>query len=190
MCNMRERYWIPKLCSLVKTFIHNCNQCKQFRVKPLEAPAKPILPEFRSQLTDPFVYTDVDFAGPIMYKLSKTTFGKSYIALFTCATTRAVHLKLCKDLTATEFQRAMTEFVARRGPPRVMVSDDGKTFVATKTWLKTLRNNEDHEFSGNTKNQLEVHSILCSMVGRILQTLDWRYEKKVVKSHRKKYSNI
>ena len=44
-------------------------------------------------------------------------------------------MKLCKDLTATEFKRSLKEFVAR--------SDNGKTFIATNKWLKTLKRNED-----------------------------------------------
>lgn len=65
------------------------------------------------------------------------------MALFTCASTRAVHLKLCKDLTAREFQRSLKEFVARRGSPTAIVSDNAKTFQATKKWLKTLKKDED-----------------------------------------------
>ena len=143
MSSIRERYWVPKLRSQVKKIVHNCNSCKRNRVKPLLSPGKSMLPEFRAQLSEPFAFTGVDFAGPIIYKIKKSTFGKSYVALFTCASTRAVHLKLCKDLSALEFKRTMKEFVARRGPPQVMVSDNGRTFVATKKWLKTLVKNED-----------------------------------------------
>ena len=143
MCKIRERFWIPKIRSLVKKVVHECSHCKKFRVKALPAPAKSLLPEFRSQLTEPFAYTGVDFAGPIVYRDSKKTTAKAYVALFTCSATRAVHLKLCKDLTADEFKRTMKEFVARRGTPRMMVSDNGKTFVATSKWLKKLKKNEE-----------------------------------------------
>lgn len=143
MSDVRKRFWVPKLRAQVKKVVHDCFHCKRHRVKPLSAPEKSMLPEFRAQLSDPFAYTGVDFAGPIVYKINKSTLAKSYVALFTCASTRAVHLKLCKDLTAPEFQRAMKEFVARRGPPQTMVSDNGRTFVATRKWLRTLRKNED-----------------------------------------------
>ena len=143
MCDMKERFWVPKLRSLVRKVVHKCNQCKRYRVKSLPAPPQFMLPEFRAQLSDPFVVTGADFAGPILYKIKKGTFGKSYVALFTCSSTRAVHFKLCRDLAAQEFKRAMKEFVARRGPPQVMVSDNRKTFVATKKWLKSLKKNED-----------------------------------------------
>ena len=143
LSDMRKRYWVPKLRSQVKKVVRECNYCKRHRVKPLPSPGKSMLPEFRAQLSEPFAFTGVDFAGPIVYKIKKSTYGKSYVALFTCASTRAVHLKLCKDLSAQEFKRTMKEFVARRGPPQVMVSDNGRTFVATKKWLKTLVKNGD-----------------------------------------------
>ena len=98
------------------------------------------LPVFRAELSDPFAVTGVDFPGPMYYKIKKSTNVKAYIALFTCASTRALHLRLCGDLT--EFQRALKEFVARRGCPQTIVSDNGKTFVITGRWLSTLK--KDH----------------------------------------------
>ena len=71
----------------MKKVVHKCNQCKRYRVKSLPAPPQSMLPEFRAQLSDPFVVTGVDFAGPILYKIKKSTFGKSYVALFTCSST-------------------------------------------------------------------------------------------------------
>ena len=53
-----------------------------------------------------------------------------------------MHLKLCHDLSAQEFQRALKEFVARRGCPQIIVSDNGKTFVATGKWLPKLRKDQ------------------------------------------------
>ena len=101
-----------------------------------------MLPVFRAELSDPFAVTGVDFAGPMYYKIKKSTTAKAYIALFTCASTRAVHLKLCRDLTAIQFQRALKEFVAGRGCPQTIVSNNGKTFVTTGRWLSTLK--KDH----------------------------------------------
>ena len=45
----------------------------------------------------------VDFAGPILYKRTTKETGKAHIALFTCSSTRAVHLRLTPDLSASEF---------------------------------------------------------------------------------------
>jgi hypothetical protein len=44
-------------------------------------------------------------------------------------------------MTADEFKRSLGEFIARRGPPTRIVSDNGKTFVATAKWLNKLKRN-------------------------------------------------
>ena len=151
MAKLRERFWIPKLRALVKSVIHKCNLCKQYRVKRLKPPATSSLPDFRVEYTTPFAATGVDFAGPLIYKLENTSEkaksqidkGKIYIAIFTCAATRAVHLELCKDMTAVEFQLSLKSFVARRGTPSIIVSDNAKTFQSTKKWLATIKENGD-----------------------------------------------
>ena len=104
------------------------------------APPTAALPKFRTEFTEAFDFTGVDFAGPLLYKSGSRETGKAYVTLFTCASTRAVHLKLCKDMTVEEFERSVKEFVARRGAPELIVSDNAKTFQAAKKCLSTLRN--------------------------------------------------
>ena len=140
---MRERFWTPKLRSLVKKVVHNCDVCRRYRVKPsTSCTFGSKLPTFRAELFDAFSVTGADFAGPVYHKIDKSSTAKACIALFTCTCTRAVHLKLCRDLTAQEFQRALKEIVARRGCPQTIISDNGKTFVATGKWLSVLK--KDH----------------------------------------------
>ena len=142
MASVRDRFWVPRLRTVVKKLVRECSWCKRFSAKPLNPPVKSMLPEFRVVMDEPFAVTGVDFAGPIEYKQKKNTVGKAYVALFTCASTRAVHLKLCKDMTAEEFKIAFKEFMARRGTPRMMISDNAKTFITTSKWLKKLKS--DH----------------------------------------------
>ena len=102
MNKVRQKYWIPKLRALVKSVRNKCNHCKKYRTTVLTAPPTSALPKFRTEFTDPFNVTGVDFAGPFLYKSGSET-SKAYVTLFTCASTRAVHLKLCKDMTVEEF---------------------------------------------------------------------------------------
>ncbi|XP_065668049.1 uncharacterized protein LOC136088288 [Hydra vulgaris] len=143
MSSIRERFWIPNLRVAVKKVIRECNLCKRYRVKPLLPPTRAMLPRFRTENIEPFTVTGVDFAGPLKYKAQGKLVEKCYVALFTCACTRAVYLRLCHDLTAGEFQRILKEFVVRKGPPQMMISDNAKTFVATGKWLLTLKKDEN-----------------------------------------------
>ena len=157
MEKIREKFWIPKLRSLVKTLVHSCNLCKRGRVKRLQHAATSDLPTFRTEYSKAWSVVGVDHAGPIEYKELETTrepprrgkkiwiTAKLYIVLFTCALTRAVHLGLCKSLTAQEFQFQLKEFITRRDRPDMMVSDNAKTFQTTDRWIKTLEKDDDFQ---------------------------------------------
>ena len=76
------------------------------------------------------------------FRISKKEEGKAYILIFTCATSRAVHLELTKSQTAEEFQKKLNAFITRRTRPQRIVSDNAATFRATATWIKKIRKSE------------------------------------------------
>ena len=59
-----------------------------------------------------------------------------YVLLFTCCSTRAIHLELATDKSADTFIRCPRRLTARRGTPEIIVSDNAKTF---KSAAKVLR---------------------------------------------------
>ena len=100
-------------------------------------PPPPPLPLFRVDKAPPFTYTGVDFAGPLYLKGASTS-PKVWICLFTCCVTRAVHLDLVQDLSTSSFIRCLKKFVARRGLPTRIVSDNGKTFKSAAKVLRSI----------------------------------------------------
>ena len=110
-------------------------------MKAFEAPPPAPLPSTRTQGTTPFEVVGVDFAGPIRYKKGKSE-KKAYLALFACSLCRAVHLELTTSLEANEFIAVLKKFIARRGRPRLVYSDNGSTFKATKFFLKQVEQDE------------------------------------------------
>ena len=63
---------------------------------------------------------------------------KVYLCLFTCATTRAVHLEIAQDLTADTFLMVFHKFVGRRSLPKIMISDNGSTYLSAAEELRSL----------------------------------------------------
>ena len=104
-CLVRERFWTPQLRRIVKVERHRCNGCNRLRAKGMHLKGFSMLPKARIELSEPFHTTGVDFAGPLLYKMGKKKVSKAYVILFTCASTRAVHLALCKTMTIDGFQR-------------------------------------------------------------------------------------
>lgn len=102
------------------------------------------LPRERVQRhTRPFVVTGVDYAGPIYIRESRrrgrqfTT--KGYIAVFTCFSTKAVHVEMVSDLTTEAFLSALRRFTARRGLCTQIFSDNGTCFVGASRTLSDIQ---------------------------------------------------
>ena len=142
MTKLREVYWIPRLRRLVRKVNKKCNGCKRFRAVAVVNPPPGNLPTDRTVGSSAFQVIGVDYAGPIPYRTAKNRERKSYILLYTCSLSRAIHLELLPDQTTTEFIHSLKKFIARRGRPRKIYSDNGKTFVAAATWLRKVMKEE------------------------------------------------
>ena len=96
----------------------------------------------------------VDFAGPIKFIIKGKTEEKSYLCLFACSLTRGVYLELLHTLEMEEFLSCLKKFVARRGRPRLIYSDNGSTFKGAASWMKKVMNDEKlHDYLA--KNKIE-----------------------------------
>ena len=140
--HVRTEWWIPKLRSKVKKVINRYNICKVFSTRPYGCAATAEMPSFRTEDGRPFETTGVDFAIPLEYKITNKERGKCYILLFTCSTSRALHLKVTKSPTSDEFQRKLNSFIARRTRLRLIISDNASVFKATAGWKKKIPKSE------------------------------------------------
>ncbi|GBP77541.1 hypothetical protein EVAR_98994_1 [Eumeta japonica] len=64
---------------------------------------------------------------------------KRWAALFTCLTTRAVHMEVASSLSADSMIMALRRFMARRGQPDTLYSDHGTNFVGAAAELSRAR---------------------------------------------------
>ena len=142
LAEVRSVYWICKGRSKVKQVIRDCERCKREKAKGYAGAPTASLPEFRVRPARPFSQTGLDFAGPLYFK-TIDGMKKSYVVLFTCAVTRAVHLELVPDQAVPTFIQALRRFSARRGMPERIQSDNAQTFKATAKWLKRLQKTKE-----------------------------------------------
>ncbi|XP_035227368.1 uncharacterized protein LOC118199581 [Stegodyphus dumicola] len=64
--------------------------------------------------------------------------GVSTLILYTCTIYRAIHLELVTSLSTETFIQSLRRFIARRGRPYVIYSDNGTNFVGTNSVLKKV----------------------------------------------------
>lgn len=67
--------------------------------------------------------------------------AKVWMLLYTCYVTRAVYLDLVYDMPAETFLTSFRRFVARRGIPNRMLSDNAKTFKAASLFITNALEN-------------------------------------------------
>ena len=130
LTEVRTNYWIPQCRKLVRSILPRCSLCRRLESMAFSIPPAPPLPSYRVEIAPPFTNVGFDHMGPLWVHdiFSKKEVHKVYVALFTCATTRMVHLELQPSLEAPTCIRAMKRVFARVGYPRRLVCDNHKTF--------------------------------------------------------------
>lgn len=101
------------------------------------------LPKDRVTPSPPFQVCGVDYAGPFLTRDRRARGYKTYkcyICLFVCFSTKAIHVELVSDLTSECFLAALKRFVARRGRPQKIYSDNGTTFVGANSEMTSFYN--------------------------------------------------
>ena len=143
----RQRWWAPQICQNVKSVLRSCIICKRYQGRPYRIPESDHLPPERSRMAQPFEIVGIDFTGSLTARMGGNLV-KCYVALFTCAVSRAVHLELVENLTADSFLNSFRRFIGRRSTPRYVYSDNATNFTsASRTIDEILKHPKVIEFS-------------------------------------------
>ena len=93
------------------------------------------LPEERTTIEPPFTHCGVDMFGPFQVKEGRKHIVR-YCAIFTCLSTRAIHLEVTHKLDTDSFILALRRFLSTRGKIRSIRSDNGRNFTGTNNEFK------------------------------------------------------
>ena len=128
LAEVRQRFWIPKGRVVVNHILKSCLMCRKLKAMP-QNQQMAALPDVRVTPNEPpFSHVGVDYFGPFMVKRGRSEL-KRYECLFTCLTTRVIHLEISNTLETDSFINALQRFTARRGKPIEIRSDNGTNFV-------------------------------------------------------------
>ncbi|XP_021964112.2 uncharacterized protein LOC110859463 [Folsomia candida] len=156
---LQQKYWIVRGKDVIRKVIRKCIMCTRLRAETLQQ-IMANLPAFRVNPSKAFKHTGLDYAGPYLIRpispRSKITL-KAYLCIFICCTTRAIHLEVVSDATTQAFLAALRRFVARRGKPADIYSDNGTNFVGAekqlKEFIKLSKSNEHNQKVFNTLSE-------------------------------------
>jgi len=122
-------YW-PKMKASIYAFIRNCEGCQTGK-RPYRPPQGLLQP---MPIPDtPHSFVAIDFAGP----LPLTEAGNRYYIIAICMLTRYVTTRATPDQTsATAANFLLNDIITKFGPPAVILSDRGKSFMSKS--IKTM----------------------------------------------------
>ena len=132
---IRRTYWILRGREAVRRFQKGCTECRCWKAKPT-VPRMADLPLARLRLFKPvFHSTGIDCFGPFEVKVGRRI-EKRWGIIFKCLTVRAVHLDVLTSIDTDSFLMALRRFIARRGTPAELYSDQGTNFKGGERELR------------------------------------------------------
>ena len=139
LAQIREEFWILQAQRAIRRVITRCVQCRRWNERPSHQ-LMASLPEARvTPSNPPFTFTKVDYFGLFLVKCHKQrSHAKRYGCLFSCMTTRAVHIEVAPSLDSDSFIEAFTRLTSRGGPPRELYSDNGTNFRGAEAEIKGM----------------------------------------------------
>ena len=127
---VQQKIWILGIRNALRSIKNKCVTCRKGRAQTI-APVMADLPEERLDASTAFTNVGVDYFGPFIVKIGRRN-EKRWCCLFTCLTMRAVHIEVVPKLDTDSCLNAIMRFIARRGKPNTIISDNGTNFVGAE----------------------------------------------------------
>ncbi|XP_045122631.1 uncharacterized protein LOC123511082 [Portunus trituberculatus] len=159
LASLRRHYWVVAGQPLVDRILRRCFLCCRVNSKSLTQRQGELPTERITAGKPPFSYTGVDCFGPFLVTCLRRTV-KRFGCIFTCLSTRAVHIEVLSSLDADAFLNALVRFIARRGTPTKLFSDKGTNFQrANKDLQMAIRQWDAHAKLQETLRRREIEWI-------------------------------
>ena len=135
LSQVRKTYWIVNANTAARKVLSHCVTCRKNRGKPGEQKMADLPGERLVTDLPPFTNVGLDYFGPFEVRRGRSML-KRYGVIFTCMTSRAVHLEVACSLTTDSCINAIRRFLCRRGPAQHMRSDHGTNLVGAERELR------------------------------------------------------
>ena len=141
-------FWIIGSHAAVANTISTCVPCKKARGATATQHMAD-LPADRTETAPPFTNVGFDVFGPWMIHTRRLRGGavnsKRWGLVFTCLSSRAVHIEVLETMDASSFICALRRFFSIRGPAARLRCDRGTNFIGGKSELDDALMEMDRE---------------------------------------------
>ena len=110
--SLQKEYWFIGLRNVLGKIKSRCIKCRHRNANPIHPPMADLHRERLDEHVFPFTHTGVNYFGLFEVKFLRRTL-KRWCCLFTCLTTRAVHIEVAQSLDTESCLAAVTKFIAK-----------------------------------------------------------------------------
>ena len=121
---LKSYYW-PGIWNDVRMWIKSCRKCQLCRPKPFPKNTE----DNATPVEQPFTRVGLDIIGP----LPMTKNGNSYIITLVDYFTKWPEAKAISNIKSEEVIKFLIEVITRHGPPEIIVTDNGSSFISDIT---------------------------------------------------------
>ena len=121
---LEQYYWIIALRKALRKIKLRCVKWRHTNGNPIHPPMVHLPRERLEEHVFTFIQSGVDHFGPFEVKLLRRTL-KRWCCLFTCISTRAVHIEVAQSIDTESCLASLTRFIAIRDYSNTIISDNG-----------------------------------------------------------------
>ena len=112
LTDLRARFWIPRGRQLARRILCHCTTYMRYESRYYAVPLQADLPHFRVTIPA-WDSVRVDYAGPLFVKSSiQNESAKVYVILYSCCSSRAIHLELVQNMSTDSFINCFRRFIS------------------------------------------------------------------------------
>ena len=116
------------------------------------------LPTDRLSKEQLFTYIGLDMLGPFLIKQHRKEM-KRYVIMFTCLSSRTVHLEVVCTMVTDSFIQSLRRFIARCGNIRLIRCDNGTNFTGVQSEVQKAFSEMDDEQISHFLQKLDAGCI-------------------------------
>ena len=195
LSSLRQEYWIPQGRAEVRACLYHCLICRRHEGPSFSLPRMPPWPRQRVAESLPFQFIGLDYLGPVFVKEGAVIpvfvkegalMTKMWMCLFTCLAIRAVHLEWVRSLSEEHFLLCLRRFIARRGRPELIISNNAAQFKLVKTaideqWRQLTLDEELVSYLSNNGIKWQFSTALSPWKGGFYERLVGLVKRSLIK---------
>ena len=134
---VQQKFWVIGIRNALRSIKFKCVKCKKLAVQPIYPHMADLSKERVEGNVYPFKNSGVDYFGPFEVMVLRRPV-RHWCCLFKCLVNRTVHIEV-----VNAYMMLITRFMARRGKPHKIISDNGTNFVGAAREFKECFNQWD-----------------------------------------------